>query len=122
MNASSGQLERVPLRLDLEPVLLGLSQAISCGLILNELVTNALKYAFPGSRAGEVLVKLDGSQDGTVELRVADNGVGLPAGFDWKQSHSLGLRIVALLTHQLSGTLRNDAGAGTSFTLSFPKR
>jgi two-component sensor histidine kinase len=122
MNVYSGQIERVQLRLELEPVLLGLSQAISCGLILNELVTNALKYAFPGTRTGEVLVELHGSRADTVELRVADNGVGLPPGFDWTQSHSLGLRIVALLTHQLSGTLRDDAGGGTSFTLSFPKR
>ena len=121
VNAYSGQFERVQLRLELEPVRLGLSQAISCGLILNELVTNALKYAFPGGRTGEVRVELHAPED-SVELRVADNGVGLPPGFDWTQSHSLGLRIVALLTRQLSGTLRNGAVAGTSFTLSFPKR
>ena len=121
MNAYRGGLERVRLRLELEPVLLGVSQAISCGLILNELVTNALKYAFPGSRTGEVLVELYG-QGGKVELRVADDGVGFPPGFDWTQSHSLGLRIVALLTHQLSGILRNDPAAGTGFTLTFAKR
>jgi two-component sensor histidine kinase len=121
MNAYRGELERVRLRLELEPVLLGVSQAISCGLILNELVTNALKYAFPGSRTGEVLVELRG-QGGKIELRVADDGVGFPPGFDWTQSHSLGLRIVALLTHQLSGTLRNDPAAGTSFTLTFARR
>lgn len=122
MNAYSGQLERVQLRLELEPVLMGLSQSISCGLILTELITNALKYAFPGSRTGEVLIELRCPQEDTVSLRVADDGVGLPPGFDWTQSHSLGLRIVTLLAHQLSGTLRNDAGAGTSFTLSFRKR
>jgi len=121
MNAYRGELERVQLRLELEPVLLGVSQAISCGLILNELVTNALKYAFPGSRTGEILVTLR-CQGGEVELRVADDGVGFPPGFDCTQSHSLGLRIIALLTNQLSGTLRNDPGAGTSFTLTFGKR
>jgi two-component sensor histidine kinase len=121
MNAYRGELERVQLRLELEPVLLGVSHAISCGLILNELVTNALKYAFPGSRSGEILVGLHG-QGEKIELRVADDGVGFSPGFDWTQSHSLGLRIVALLTHQLSGTLRNDPAAGTSFTLTFAKR
>jgi two-component sensor histidine kinase len=52
-------------------------------------------------------------------MRVAHNGVGLPPGFDWTQSHSLGLRIVALLTDQLSGTLRTDSSVGTTFTLTF---
>jgi two-component sensor histidine kinase len=120
MNAYSNELERVQLRLELQPVFLGLSQAISCGLILNELVTNAFKYAFPASRKGEVLVALDCPQKGIVRMRVADNGVGLPPGFDWTQSHSLGLRIVALLTDQLSGTLRTDSAAGAAFTLTFP--
>jgi two-component sensor histidine kinase len=122
MNAYSNELERVRLRLELEPVFLGLGQAILCGLILNELVTNAFKYAFPGSRNGEVLVQLDYRQKNIVQMRVADNGVGLPPGFDWTQSHSLGLRIVALLTDQLSGTLRTDSGAGAAFTLTFPIR
>jgi len=122
MNAYNNQLGRVQLRLKLEPVFLGLSQAISCGLILNELVTNAFKYAFPGARNGEVLVELGCPQKNMVQMRVGDNGVGLPPGFDWTQSHSLGLRIVALLTDQLSGTLLTDSGAGTTFTLTFPIR
>lgn len=122
MNAYSNKLERVRLRLELGPVFLGLGQAISCGLILNELVTNAFKYAFPGTRNGEVLVELDCPEKDIVQMRVADNGVGLPPGFDWTQSHSLGLRIVALLTDQLSGMLRTDSGAGTTFTLTFPRR
>ena len=83
------------------PEVLPWEWAISRGLILNELVTNALKYAFPGSRTGEVLVELDSSDD-TVVLRVPDNGaVGLPPRFEWTQSHSLALCIVALLAHHL---------------------
>jgi two-component sensor histidine kinase len=66
--------------LELEPVFPGLGRAISCGLILNELVTNALKYAFRGSGTGEVLIELHCSQEHSVELRVAGDGVGLPPG------------------------------------------
>jgi two-component sensor histidine kinase len=122
MNAHRGKLDGVRLRLELEPVLLGASQAISCGLILNELVTNSLKYAFPESHGGEILVELCSQGGGNVRLRVADDGVGLPPGFDWRESNSLGLRIVAVLTRQLTGTLQRDPGTGTSFTLTFAKQ
>ena len=110
----------VRLRLDLDPVSLGLDQAIPCGLILNELVTNSLKYAFPGGRPGEILVTVH-SRDNHISLRVADDGVGLPPGFDWKQSNSLGLRIVNILTAQLNGILARAPGGGTDFTLTFLK-
>ena len=122
VNAYSNELERVRLRLELEPVFLGLGQAILCGLILNQLITNAFKYAFPGTRNGEALVALDCPPKDIVQMRMAHNGVGLPPGFDWTQSHSLGLRIVALLTDQLSGTLGTDSSVGTTYTLTFPRR
>ena len=109
----------IQLRLDLEPVELGLDQAIPCGLILNELMTNSLKYAFPKPRAGEIAVELHESAEGLVTLRVADNGTGFPPGFDWRQSDSLGLRIVGILTTQLNGVLECTAGAGVDFTLTF---
>lgn len=108
----------VSLRLDLEPVLLHVDQAIPCALILNELVTNSLKYAFPERRDGEILVALH-RLDNQVTLRIADNGVGLPPGFDWRQSNSLGLRIVHILTRQLSGTLDSRSGHGADFSLTF---
>ncbi len=111
----------VRLRLDVKSSILGADQAIPCGLILNELVTNSLKYAFPDSRAGEVLVEVRSLPDGQVLLRVADNGIGLPAGFDWQHASTLGLRIVNLLTHQLKGTLRCEQGPGSDFTLVFAR-
>jgi len=109
----------IRLRLELEPVQLGIDQAIPCGLILNELVTNALKYAFPETRSGEVLVQLHLTERGMVTLRVADNGVGLPPGFDWRRAESLGLRIVDILTAQLGGTVECAAGQGVDFSLEF---
>jgi PAS domain S-box-containing protein len=113
--------ERIQLRFELEPILLGLNQAIPCGLILNELLTNSLKYAFPNERAGEVLVKLSFDEDETVKLTVADNGVGLAAAFDWKESQSLGLRIMNILARQLDGTVQREPGAGTAFSWIFRK-
>jgi two-component sensor histidine kinase/DNA-binding response OmpR family regulator len=110
---------RIQLRLDLEPVLLDLDQAIPCGLILNELITNSLKYAFPQNQAGEVAVRLHRGGDGRVTLSVADNGVGLAPGFDWRHAGSLGLRIVEILAGQLNGILEYGGGTGTEFTLTF---
>lgn len=111
--------ETVRLRLELSPVSLELNQAIPCGLILNELLTNSLKYAFPEGRTGEITIGLSCTGDGCVTLRVADNGIGLPPGFDAQQSKSLGLKIVDILTRQLRGTVQQGSGQGTSFTLVF---
>jgi pentatricopeptide repeat protein len=110
----------VCLRLELEPVFLDLSQAIPCGLILNELVSNCLKYAFPDQRRGELLVALYCADD-RVTMRVADNGIGLPPGLDWRKSQSLGLRIVDILARQLMGTVHQESGAGGDFCLTFQK-
>jgi two-component sensor histidine kinase/FixJ family two-component response regulator len=109
------------LRLDLEPVLLGIDQAIPCGLILNELVTNSLKYGFPEIRSGEIAVELHCIDENRVRLRVADNGAGFPPDFDWRKSESLGLRIVNILTAQLNGTLHCAVGGGVAFTLTFTR-
>jgi PAS domain S-box-containing protein len=111
----------VCLRLELEPVSLELNQAIPCGLILNELLANCLKYAFPNGRAGEILVALRCEDDDRVTLRVADNGIGLPSGLDWRKSQSLGLRIVTILARQLMGTIQQESGAGADFSLVFQK-
>jgi len=122
MAAQGGPSGAVRLRLEADPVRLSVDQAMPCGLILNELLTNALKYAFPDGRAGEILVALHCSEGGRVALRVADDGVGLPAGFDWRHSESLGLRIVDILTRQLNGALVFPPGRGADFTLTFAKQ
>ncbi len=100
---------------------LDISQAIPCGLIVNELVTNCLKHAFPEGRHGTITVSLDCSQ-GTCILVVQDNGIGLPEGLDWEQADSLGLQLVQVLTRQLDGVVRADRTSGTCFEISFPYR
>ena len=93
--------------------------AVPCGLILNELATNALKHAFRGRDGGEVSVSLHGGPAGKVCFRVRDNGTGLPAGLDWRQVKSLGLRLVQILAKQLSANVEAMSGEGTEFSVSF---
>ena len=115
------QAGRVRLRFALDPVSLAMDQMIPCGLILNELVTNSLKYAFPGERAGEILVSLRCGDGRTVTMAVADNGVGLPPAIEGKRSESLGTRIVEILTRQLGGSLDRQSGGGVSSTVTFTR-
>ena len=107
----------IRLTLELEPVSVSIEQAVPCGLILNELVTNVLKHAFRNRVDGEVTVTLHADPQGHVCLGVRDNGVGLPA--DWRQAPSLGLQLVQMLTRQVSGTLDVRTEGGTAFTLTF---
>lgn len=100
---------------------LDVSQAIPCGLIVNELVTNCLKHGFPGGRKGTITVSLDCSQ-GQCILVVQDNGIGLPDGFEWEQADSLGLELVQVLTKQLDGLARVNGSSGTRFEILFPHR
>jgi len=99
-------------------VSLGVDQAIPCGLVINELITNSLKYAFPSSRGGEIKVSL-AENEGEVELTVSDNGVGIPASLDLAGSKTLGLRLVGNLVEQLGGKIELDRTAGTSFKITF---
>lgn len=107
----------VRLSLDLAPVEVATAQAIPCGLIANELMTNSLKHGFPEGRRGEVRLSLRHGPDGLTELRVADQGVGLPPDFTMKHRDSLGLQLVGDLARQLQGTL--EVGPGSTFTVSF---
>lgn len=112
---------QIRLRLELDTVWLELSQATPCGLILNELLTNSLKYAFPEQHCGEILVALASSEDDFVKLTVADDGVGMPPDLDWRKSPSLGLRIVDILGRQLDATIQQLPSTGTAFCLTFPR-
>lgn len=97
---------------------LDITQAIPCGLIVNELVSNALKHAFPEGREGEIQVTMMRMGDRNV-LRVKDNGVGLPREADFQDKGMLGLQIVATLVNQLGGEMNYTANGGAEFTLTF---
>jgi two-component sensor histidine kinase len=102
-------------------VVLDVDRAIHVGLIVNELVTNAVKHAFPKGQNGAVTVAVRALDD-KVELQVRDNGRGLPTGLDFERAKSLGLRMVGILARRLNATLRIENEAGTCFTLTFPLR
>ena len=111
---------KVKLTLAVQPLELPVEAAVHCGLILNELVSNALKHAFPGRQSGEIVVSLDReAAGGLVCLRVRDSGVGLAAGVDWRNTPSLGLRLVQMLTRQLRGTVQCSGPPGTEFRVKF---
>lgn len=119
-HAHGGTAGAVRLTFRIQPISLPLGAAVYCGLILNELANNALKYAFRGRSSGELLVGLEKDEvSGAVCLRVRDSGVGLPAGFDWRSAPSLGLRLVQMLTRQLHGTVEASSGPGTEFRIRF---
>jgi two-component sensor histidine kinase len=112
---------RVTGRVQMDPLLLSVGQAIPVGLILNELISNALKHAFPDARTGAIVI--EGRTDrGEVHLSVRDNGAGLPEGFEVEKTHgSLGLRIVSILVKQLKGSLSVARSNGSVFRIRFPR-
>ena len=112
--------ERVVLHVAADGIHLPINAAIPCGLIVNELISNALKHAFPDGRHGQLQVELTESPDGQLVLAVSDDGVGLPAGLDPRTSTTLGLQLVMLLTDQLQGTLSISHGNPTRFAIRFP--
>jgi len=110
----------VRLRTELEPVTVGADLAVPCGLILNELVSNAFKHGFPGGMEGEIRLTLRSETPGRYILCVQDNGVGIPLGLDIKKSQPLGLKLVRLLTQQIRGSFELvKCEPGTSANLHF---
>jgi two-component sensor histidine kinase len=105
---------------EMEDVFVLVDSAIPCGLIVNELISNALKHAFPSGKSGELRVRLWRTGEGEVCLEVADNGVGLPPGFDFRRDGRLGLQnILALGEDQLEGTVELETSAGVALRLRF---
>ncbi|MDH7511326.1 MAG: histidine kinase dimerization/phosphoacceptor domain -containing protein [Clostridiales bacterium] len=117
-NSCQADSSRIHLRLDFEEVFLNINTAIPCGLITNELISNALKHAFPDGRSGEVAVELRRVEGGYL-LRVKDDGVGFPEGVDFRQTETLGLQIVVTLVSQVDGTIEIGPGPGTDFRFQF---
>ncbi len=109
--------KNISLKLETEPIFLNLDSAIPCGLIVNELITNAFKYAFPADRQGEIIVKLKETER-KITLSVADNGVGINNQIDYKTTESLGFQLINSLVTQIDGELIYNNSNGTMFTVS----
>ncbi len=114
--------KRISLTTDLDEVYLDLDGAVPYGIIVNELLTNALRHGFPGERAGELRVSLRAQPDESVQLIVQDDGVGLPDGFDWQAVTSLGFRLVRMLAEQLKAKIEVQPRNPTTIQLSFGAR
>jgi len=110
---------RIALTLDAADAKVSADIAVPCGLIINELITNALKYAFPEGGPGEVRVALCREDDGSLALSVSDNGVGFPPGLDFGKGSTLGLKLVFNLVDQLGGVIERRIGAGVSWKIIF---
>lgn len=121
-DAVGPEAHHIALERQIDDVSLPLTQAVPCGLMVNELITNALKHAFPGGRDGRIRLTAKVRADREILLTVADDGVGLPPGVDPGRANTLGLQLVDILTQQLRGRLDVDreAGTGTAFHVAFP--
>jgi two-component sensor histidine kinase len=114
--------DNVILDMDIDKVTFDSEMAIFCGLIVNELITNAAKHAFPDGRKGNIRLKAKGLGDGMFELSVSDNGIGLPEGFNHETAESFGMEIVNALVDQIDGRLEVASSGGTGFRVVFKEK
>ena len=106
----------ITLTMDIRDIFLAIDTAIPIGLMINELISNSLKYAFPKGRPGEISIAIH-RLDHRLTIQFKDNGIGIPEGFDWRNTKSMGLHLVITLADQLDGTIELDRGSGTAFTI-----
>ncbi|MEB3228130.1 MAG: histidine kinase dimerization/phosphoacceptor domain -containing protein, partial [Synechocystis sp.] len=118
VNSTTLEDQRVTIRYDLCPVEMNIETVTPCGLIVNELVSNALEHAFPGDRQGTITITL-AQTDAKLTLTVRDDGVGLPPGMDYQATDSMGWQLICLLAEQLEADLTVTSAPGTVVTLAF---
>jgi two-component sensor histidine kinase len=113
------ETSNIALELNLDEVSLKLDKAIPCGLIISELVSNSLKYAFPSQTDGKICIITKSDKNKHFKIIVRDNGVGFPVDLNFSSLNSLGLQLVNVLIEQIEGTLEIDSSRGTEFTIRF---
>ena len=122
MASSKADKQAISSRLDVEDIVFDLDHAVACGQIVSEVLSNSLKHAFPDGRSGNIDVSLHRRDGERIELSVADDGKGLPEGFDPQQTETLGMRLIHALAMQLSGVLQVDGSGGTRISITFPEK
>jgi PAS domain S-box-containing protein len=116
---NAGSSGRVQIVEDIGEVVLDVNKGIPCGLIINELLSNALRHAFPEGQGGKIVIGMRGDGSGRIALTVRDNGMGFPDQIDFRKTKSLGMQIVISLVSQLEGTIELDKSEGSAFTMTF---
>ncbi|MDD1663080.1 MAG: PAS domain S-box protein [Methanomicrobiales archaeon] len=112
----------VALQMEVRDIALDIDTALPCSLIINELVSNSLKYAFPEGRGGKICIRVRKEEGKGFEMEIRDDGIGLPPGLDLEKTETLGLRLVhGLAVNQLGGSIETGKGKGTSFIIRFPE-
>ncbi|MGA7628206.1 MAG: PAS domain S-box protein [Methanoregula sp.] len=120
MSSINAPFQKIDMNIDIEEnVWINIDAAIPLGLILSELVSNSMKYAFPDASKGRIDISLKPDNNGNYVLIVKDNGIGMPEDFNWEQTRSLGLRLIRMLTRQIEGTIQRLPGEGTGFRIEF---
>ncbi|MBZ0201844.1 MAG: PAS domain S-box protein [Ignavibacteria bacterium] len=109
--------QKISLQIELDETYFGIDTALPCGLIVNELLTNSIKHAYPGNRTGNIVIKLYKDDSNTNHLTVKDDGIG--GKLDFKNAETLGLELVSTLTEQLDGEITSCCNGGTEITISF---
>jgi len=112
--------DKITFTLDLENINVLIDTAVPCGLIINELISNSFKHAFPGDRKGNISVKLKKLEDDAIELVISDNGIGIPEGYNLMEKNTLGMQVFYnIVTEQLMGNVKIESKNGLAFTIHF---
>jgi PAS domain S-box-containing protein len=120
LKSYEGSKGRISLKVDVDDIFLSLDTITPCGMIISELVSNSLKYAFPGNREGEIIIQCHLTDYGEVKLRIGDNGIGLPEQLDFRNTKTLGFKLICKLAeNQLKGTIELESRKGSVFLIKF---
>lgn len=112
------EISSININLNIEEFELNMETAIPLGLIINELLTNSIKFAYPENNKGTINIKIKRKND-IIKLIISDNGIGLPEEIDFTKTHTLGLKLVKYLVRQIDGKIELDRDHGTKFTITF---
>jgi two-component sensor histidine kinase len=117
-----GSTSKIELNIEAEEIYLPIDTAIPCGLLMNEMISNAFKHAFPAQDSGTISIIFKSSPEDEVSLTIQDNGVGFPGDLDFTQTQSLGMQLIQQLGRQLHGSVQLDRTQGTCFHVKFSLR
>ena len=114
-----GAESKVNINIQSDQVALDMDTAMPCGLLITEIVSNSMKYAFPQNRAGEIFIRIRKEEENKIVIQISDNGVGMPTEVSIDKSESMGLQLINALTNQLDGNLEVQRDRGTQFSITF---